>query len=36
MDGLRASSDDMLAGKVSPVEEMLAEMRQILAEKQSR
>ncbi len=36
MDGLRASIDDMLAGKVRPVEEMLAEMRQVLAEKQSR
>jgi hypothetical protein len=36
MDALRASIDDMRAGKVSPVEDMLADMRQILAEKQGR
>jgi prevent-host-death family protein len=36
MDALRASIADMRAGKVSPVEDMLAEMKQILAEKQGR
>lgn len=36
MEALRASIEDMRAGKVSPVEDMLAEMRQILAEKQGR
>jgi PHD/YefM family antitoxin component YafN of YafNO toxin-antitoxin module len=36
MDALRASIEDMRAGKVTPVEDMLAEMRQILAEKQAR
>ena len=36
MDALRASIDDMRAGKVSPVEDILTEMRQILAEKQGR
>ena len=36
MDALRASIEDMRAGKVVPTEEMLAEMRQILAEKQGR
>ncbi len=36
MEALRASIEDMRAGKVAPVEDMLAEMRQILAEKQGR
>lgn len=36
LDSLRASLDDMKAGRVSPAEEMLAEMRQILAEKPAR
>ncbi len=36
MDALRASLDDMKAGRVSPAEDMLAEMRSILAEKQGR
>ena len=36
MDALRASIDNMRAGRVSPAEDMLAEMRQILAEKQGR
>jgi len=36
LDSLRASLDDMKAGRVSPAEEMLAEMRQILAEKPVR
>ena len=36
MEALRASMEDMRAGKVTPVEDMLAEMRQILAEKQGR
>ena len=36
MEALRASIADMRAGKVIPVEDMLAEMRQILAEKQGR
>ncbi len=36
MEALQASLDDMRAGKVSPVEDMLAEMRNILAEKQGR
>src|SRR5271157_542917 len=36
MEALRASIEDMRAGKVTPVEDMLAEMRQILAEKQGR
>jgi hypothetical protein len=36
MDALRASLEDMRAGKVSPADDMLAEMRQILAEKQGR
>ena len=34
MEALQASIADMRAGKVSPAEEMLAEMRKILAEKQ--
>ena len=33
---LTASVEDMRAGRVSPVEDMLAEMRQILAEKRAR
>src|SRR5271166_1154110 len=33
MEALQASIDDMRAGKVVPVEDMLAEMRQLLAEK---
>ena len=36
MEALRASIDDMRAGRVVPAEIMLAEMRQILAEKQGR
>ena len=36
MEALRASINDMRAGKVVPVEDMLAEMRQLLAEKQGR
>lgn len=36
MDALRVSIDDMRAGKVSPVEDMLAEMRRILEEKQGQ
>ncbi len=32
LDALRASLEDMRAGRVSPVEDMLAEMRRILAE----
>jgi prevent-host-death family protein len=36
MDALQASIADMRAGKVVPVEEMLAEMRQILTENQGR
>lgn len=36
MDALRASLDDMKAGRISPAEDMLAEMRQILAENQAR
>lgn len=35
-EALRASVADMRAGKVVPVEEMLAEMRQILAESKAR
>ena len=34
MEALQASINDMRAGKVVPVEDMLAEMRQLLAEKQ--
>jgi hypothetical protein len=33
VDALRASLEDMRAGNVSPAEDMLAEMRQILAKK---
>jgi PHD/YefM family antitoxin component YafN of YafNO toxin-antitoxin module len=36
MEALQASINDMRAGKVVPVEEMLAEMRQLLTEKQGR
>ncbi len=36
MEAFRASIEDMRAGKVAPVDEMLAEMRQILDEKQGR
>jgi PHD/YefM family antitoxin component YafN of YafNO toxin-antitoxin module len=36
MEALRESIEDMRAGRVSPVEDMLAEMRPILAEKQDR
>ena len=36
MDALRASVEDMRSGKVVPAEDMLAEMRQILAGKKSR
>ena len=36
MEALRASIDDMRAGKVVPADDVLAEMRQILAEKQSQ
>ena len=36
MEALRESIEDMRAGRVSPVEDMLAEMRQILAEKQGQ
>jgi len=36
MEALQASIADMRAGKVSPVEDLLAEMRKILAEKQGR
>ncbi len=36
MDHLRASIEDLRAGRVIPAEDMLAEMRQILAERQGR
>ncbi len=36
MDALKASLDDMRAGKVIPADDVLAEMRQILEEKQGR
>ena len=36
LEALRESIEDMRAGRVAPVEDMLAEMRQILAEKQGR
>src|SRR5436309_14793037 len=36
MEALRASIEDLRAGKTVPVEEMLAEMKQILAQKQGR
>jgi prevent-host-death family protein len=36
LEALRESVADMRAGRISPVEDVLAEMRQILAEKQGR
>jgi PHD/YefM family antitoxin component YafN of YafNO toxin-antitoxin module len=36
MDALRSSIEDMRQGKVSPAEDMLAEMQKILAKKQRR
>lgn len=36
MEALQASLDDMRAGRVVPVEDMLAEMKQLLAGKQGR
>jgi prevent-host-death family protein len=36
MEALQASLNDMRAGRVAPIEEMLAEMRQILADKQGK
>jgi prevent-host-death family protein len=36
MDALKSSLDDMKAGKVVPAADVLAEMRQILDEKQGR
>ena len=36
MDALKASIEDMKAGKVIPAGEVLAEMRQILDRKQGR
>jgi prevent-host-death family protein len=36
MDALKASLDDMKAGLVLPADDVLAEMRQILEEKQRR
>ena len=36
MEALQASINDMRAGKVVPVEDMLAEVRQLLTEKQGR
>ncbi len=36
MEALRASIDDMRAGKVVPAEDVLAEMRHILADKKSQ
>lgn len=36
MDALRASLEDMKAGRVSPAEDMLAEMRQILEAEKPR
>jgi prevent-host-death family protein len=36
MDALKASLDDMKAGRVIPADDVLAEMRQILEEKQGR
>jgi PHD/YefM family antitoxin component YafN of YafNO toxin-antitoxin module len=36
MDALRASIEDMRKGKVSPAEDMLAEMQQILAKNHRR
>jgi len=36
MEALQASIDDMRAGKVIPADDVLAEMRHILAEKQAQ
>ena len=36
MDALKASLDDMKAGKVIPADDVLAEMRHIVAEKQGQ
>jgi PHD/YefM family antitoxin component YafN of YafNO toxin-antitoxin module len=36
LEALRESVADLRAGRISPVEDVLAEMRQILAEKQGR
>ena len=36
MDALKASLDDMKAGRVIPADDVLAEMRQILGKKQGR
>jgi hypothetical protein len=36
MDALWASVEEMRAGKVTPVEDMLAEMKQVLGGKQGR
>lgn len=36
LDALRASIADMRAGRVSPVEDMFAEMQEILTEKKGR
>jgi hypothetical protein len=36
MEALRASIDDMRAGKEIPADDMLTEMRRILAEKQAQ
>src|SRR3954464_11038046 len=36
MDALKASLEDMRAGRVSPADDMLAEMRKILDQKQGR
>jgi PHD/YefM family antitoxin component YafN of YafNO toxin-antitoxin module len=36
MEALRASIDDLRAGNISPAEDVLTEMRQILAEKQGQ
>jgi len=36
MEALQASINDMRAGKVVPVEDILTEMRQLLTEKQGR
>jgi PHD/YefM family antitoxin component YafN of YafNO toxin-antitoxin module len=36
MEALQASINDMRAGKVVPVEDMLTEMRQLVTEKQGR
>jgi PHD/YefM family antitoxin component YafN of YafNO toxin-antitoxin module len=36
MDALRASIDDMKAGRVTPAEDLLAEMRSMLTKKRER